>query len=148
MIFPWFFSFLQSSRAFNEIQWFFHDLETDLNSNDFSRAVGTLSMATAPLFRTQLIWGNKIDMDRIFVLPVAWNWHEMYLWLLPNEVQSYLGQTFTSMPTGIVKVPNHSLGSHLPKSAFALWQVWMNNCIFFSILINCSNNDLSNPYRY
>ena len=42
MIFPWFFSFLQISRAFHEIQWFFHDLETDLNFNDFSRAVGTL----------------------------------------------------------------------------------------------------------
>ena len=38
MIFP----FLQISRAFHEIQWFFHDLETDLNFNDFSRAVGTL----------------------------------------------------------------------------------------------------------
>ena len=36
------FSFSQISRTFHEIQWFFHDLETDLNFNDFSRAVGTL----------------------------------------------------------------------------------------------------------
>ena len=36
------FSFLQISRTFHEIQWFFHDLETDLNFNEFSRAVGTL----------------------------------------------------------------------------------------------------------
>ena len=53
MIFPWvtdpkfndfsmIFSFFQISRTFYEIQWFFHDLETDLNFNDFSRAVGTL----------------------------------------------------------------------------------------------------------
>ena len=53
MIFPWvtdpkfndfsmIFLFLQISRTFHEIQWFFHDLETDLNFNDFSRAVGTL----------------------------------------------------------------------------------------------------------
>ena len=30
------------SKTFHEIQWFFHDLETDLNFNDFSRAVETL----------------------------------------------------------------------------------------------------------
>ena len=35
-------SFLEISRIFHDIQWFFHDLETDLNFNDFSRAVGTL----------------------------------------------------------------------------------------------------------
>ena len=42
------FSFLQISRAFHEIQWFFHDLETDLNFNDFSRAVGTLGLWPDP----------------------------------------------------------------------------------------------------
>ena len=42
MIFCMIFSFLQISRTFHEIHWFFHDLETDLNFNDFSRAVGTL----------------------------------------------------------------------------------------------------------
>ena len=36
------FSFLQISRTFDEIQWFLQDLETDLNFNNFSRAVGTL----------------------------------------------------------------------------------------------------------
>ena len=50
------------------------------------------------------IWGNKIDMDRIVVLSVDWNWHEMYPWLLPNEIWPYLGWTFTSMPRGIVEV--------------------------------------------
>ena len=54
MIFPWvtdpkfndfsmIFSFLEISRTFHETQWFFHDLKTDLNFNDFSIAVGTLS---------------------------------------------------------------------------------------------------------
>ena len=42
MIFSVIFPFLQISSTFYEIQWFFHDLETDLNFNDFSRAVGTL----------------------------------------------------------------------------------------------------------
>ena len=40
-------------------------------------------------------------------------------------------QNFTSMPRGILKIANHSLGGHFPKSAVALWQVWINNCIFF-----------------
>ena len=44
-----------------------------------------------------LLWDNKIDMDRIFVLPVGWNWHEMYLWLLPDEIQPNLPWTFISM---------------------------------------------------
>ena len=60
-----------------------------------------------------------------------------------------LGRTFTSIPSGIVEVRNRSLGGHFPKSAFALWQVRINNCIFFfSILTDCSNFDPSNPYRY
>ena len=41
------------------------------------------------------ISGNKLDIYRIYVLPVGWNWQEMYVWLLPNEIQPYLGQTFT-----------------------------------------------------
>ena len=75
---------------------------------------------------------QKIDMDRIFVLPVGWNWHEMHLWLLPNEIQPYHGRTFTLMPNGIVEVQKRSLDGHFPKFAFALWQVGINNCIFFS----------------
>ena len=78
------------------------------------------------------IWGNEIDMDWIFVLPVGWKWYEMYLWLLPNKIGPYLVWTFTSMPSRIVEVQNHSLGGHFPKSAFVLWQVWINNWIFFS----------------
>ena len=53
---------------------------------------------------------RQVDMDRIFVLPVVWNWHEMYLWLLPNEIRPNFGQTFTSMPNGIIKIQYHSLG--------------------------------------
>ena len=68
----------------------------------------------------------------IVVLPVGWNWHEMYLWLLPNEIRPCLGQTCTSISSGIVEVQNDSLGGHFPNSAFALWQVRNNNCIFFS----------------
>ena len=58
------------------------------------------------------IWGNKTNVDRIFVLPVGWNWHEMYLWLLLTEIRHYLGRTFTSMSRGIVPVQNRSLGGH------------------------------------
>ena len=56
----------------------------------------------------------------------------MYLWLLPNKNRPYLHWTLTSMPSGIVKVQNCSLRGHFPKSAFALWQIRINNCIFFS----------------
>ena len=56
--------------------------------------------------------------------------HEMYPWALPIEIRPYLGWNFTSMPRGIVEVQN--LGGHFPKSAFALWQVRINNCIFFA----------------
>ena len=63
---------------------------------------------------------------------MGWNWHKTYLWMLPNKIRPYLGQTLTSMPSGIVDVQNHSLGGHFPKSASALWQVRINNCIFFS----------------
>ena len=68
MIFPWvtdpnfndfsmIFSFLQISRTFHEIQWFFHDPETDLNFNDFSRAVGTL-LLMSKLVKVKA-WGHQ-----------------------------------------------------------------------------------------
>ena len=76
-------------------------------------------------------WGNQIDMDRVFVLPLGWNWHEMYLWLLPYEIRPFLGRTFTSVPSGILKVQSHSLCGHFPKSAFALWQVIINKNFFY-----------------
>ena len=38
-------------------------------------------------------------------------------------------------------------GGHFPKYAFALWQVRINNCIFFRILTDYSNNAQSNPFR-
>ena len=56
----------------------------------------------------------------------------MFLWLLPNEIRPYHARTFTSMPSEIVKVQNCSLGCHFPKSAFKLWQVQLNDYIFFS----------------
>ena len=92
------------------------------------------------------IWRNEIDMDRSFVLPMGWNWLEMYMWLLPNEIWPYLGRSYTSKQSEIVEVQNLSLSGHFPKSDFALWQVRINNCIFFSILTDCSNNAPSNPY--
>ena len=51
---------------------------------------------------------------------MGWNWHEMYLWLLPNEIQPFLGRTLALMPSVIVEVQNRSLGGHFPKSALAL----------------------------
>ena len=50
-------------------------------------------------------------MDQFFVLPMAWNWYEMYLWLRPNEIRPCLCWNFTSMPTGIIKVQTCSLWS-------------------------------------
>ena len=86
--------------------------------------------------------GHTIDMDRILVIPVGWNWQEMYLWLLPNEIRCYLSRNFTSMATGIVQVQNRSLGG-----ACALWFASVIAC-YLSIPTDCSNNVLSNPYRY
>ena len=54
------------------------------------------------------IWGNKLDMDQIFVPRMGWNWHKTYLWLLNNKIRPHPGWTFTSMPSGIVKVQSHS----------------------------------------
>ena len=71
-------------------------------------------------------------MDQFCVLPVGWNWHTMYLLLVHTEIRPYHGHAFTSMPSGIVEVQNHSLGGHFPKSAFALWREEIDNCIFFS----------------
>ena len=91
------------------------------------------------------IWGNKIGMDGIFVLPVGWNWHEIYLWLLPHEILPYIVRTFTLMPSGIVVVqtrtpPPSNLPSHCGK--------FESTIAFFSILTDCSNNVPSNRYRY
>ena len=61
------------------------------------------------------IWGNTIGVDRILVLPMGWNWHGMYLWLLSNKFRPYLSWSFTSMPSGIVEVQNCSLGDYSQK---------------------------------
>ena len=74
---------------------------------------------------------NKTNMDRTFVFPLGWNWHDMDPWLFPNEIRHYLGQTFNARSSGIVELRNHSIGGPSPKSIFTLWQLWINICIFF-----------------
>ena len=74
---------------------------------------------------------NKTNVDRTFVFPLGWNWHDMDPWLFPNEIRHYLGQTFNARSSGIVKLRNHSIGGRSPKSIFTLWQLWINICIFF-----------------
>ena len=74
---------------------------------------------------------NKTNVDRTFVFPLGWNWHNMDPWLFPNEIRHYLGQTFNARSSGIVELRNHSIGGRSPKSIFTLWQLWINICIFF-----------------
>ena len=74
---------------------------------------------------------NKTHVDRAFVFPLGWNWHDMDPWLFPNEIRHYLGQTFNARSSGIVELRNHSIGGRSPKSIFTLWQLWINICIFF-----------------
>ena len=69
-----------------------------------------------------LICCDKIDIDRF----LCSQWAE-----IDSEIDPHRGRTFISMPSGIVQAHNCSLGGRFPKSAFALWQVWINNCIFF-----------------
>ena len=92
---------------------------------------------------------NKTNVDRTFVFPLGWNWHDMDPWLFPNEIRHYLGQTFNARSSGIVELRNHSIGGRSPKSIFTLWQLWINICIFFQKFFwLCSNNAPSNPYGY
>ena len=77
------------------------------------------------------IEGNKTNVDRTFLFPLGWNWHDMDPWLFPNEIRHYLGQTFNARSSGIVELRNHSIGGRSPKSIFTLWQLWINICIFF-----------------
>ena len=74
---------------------------------------------------------NKTNVDRTYVFPLGWNWHDMDPWLFPNEIRHYLGQTFNAGSSGIVELRNHSIGGRSPKSIFTLWQLWINICIFF-----------------
>ena len=74
---------------------------------------------------------NKTNVDRTFVFPLGWNWHDMDPWLFPNEIRHYLGQTFNARSSGIVELRNHSIGGRSPKSIFTLWQLWINISIFF-----------------
>ena len=74
---------------------------------------------------------NKTNVDRTFVFPLGWNWHDMDPWFFPNEIRHYHGQTFNARSSGIVELQNHSIGGRSPKSIFTLWQLWINICIFF-----------------
>ena len=74
---------------------------------------------------------NKTNVNRTFVFPLGWNWHDMDPWFFPNEIRHYLGQTFNARSSGIVELRNHSIGGRSPKSIFTLWQLWINICIFF-----------------
>ena len=74
---------------------------------------------------------NKTNVDRTFVFPLGWNWHDMDPWLFPNEIRHYLGQTFNARSSGIVEPRNHSIGGRSPKSIFTVSQLWINICIFF-----------------
>ena len=80
---------------------------------------------------------NKTNVDRTFVFPLGWNWHDMDPWLFPNEIRHYLGQTFNARSSGIVQLRNHSIGGRSPKSIFILWQLWINICIFFKSFSDC-----------
>ena len=55
----------------------------------------------------------------------------MDLWLFPNEIRHYLGQTFNARSSEIVELRTNSIGGRYPKSIFTLWQIWINICIFF-----------------
>ena len=74
---------------------------------------------------------NKTNVDRTFVFPLGWNWHDMDPWVFPNEIRHYLGQTFNARSSGIVEFRNHSISGRSPKSIFILWQLWINICILF-----------------
>ena len=66
---------------------------------------------------------NKTNVDRTFVFPLGWNWHDMDPWLFPNEIWHYLGQTFNARSSGIVGLRNHSIGNRSPKSIFRVFRV-------------------------
>ena len=73
----------------------------------------------------------------------------MYSWLLPNKIGPYLDWTFTSMPSGIVKVQKPQLRWSFPQ--ICLCTAANSNQqlhIFYSFLTNYSNNAPSNHYSY
>ena len=74
---------------------------------------------------------NKTNVDRTFVFPLGWNWHDMDPRLFPNEIRHFLGQTFNARSSGIVELRNHSIRGRSPKSIFTPWQLWINIYIFF-----------------
>ena len=91
---------------------------------------------------------NETNVDRTFVFPLGWNWHDMDPWLFPNEIRHYLGQTFNERSSGIVELRNHSIGGRSPKSIFTLWQLWINICIFFQKFFWLFEQCPVRPYGY
>ena len=91
---------------------------------------------------------NKTIVDRTFVFPLGWNWHDMDPWLFPNEIRHYLGQTFNARSSGIVELRNHSIGGRSPKSIFICDNFESIFAYFFKSFSDCSNNAPSNPYGY
>ena len=65
MIFPWFFLFQQISSNSHQIK-FFLDLEANLNFNDFSRAVGTL---TRKRTQTSVLNSNLVQIFVVSLYP-------------------------------------------------------------------------------
>ena len=86
------------------------------------------------------IWGNKIDRS---------NFRASIGLQLTRNVPATIPKWNPTLPWPDFQF-NAKWGRRNPKRslAFTLWQVWMNNCIFFSIITNCSDNDSSNPYTY
>ena len=55
----------------------------------------------------------KSISDRIFVFPVGWNWHEMYLWVFPIKIRPYYF-SWSSLTPG----PYHRLFNHVLSLGF------------------------------
>ena len=62
-----------------------------------------------PFEAITLIW------IEFFGLLVGWNSHGIYPWLLINEIQPFLGRTFTSVPSRIVEVQKLQLRWSFPQ---------------------------------
>ena len=89
----------------------------------------------------------KTNVDRTFVFPLGWNWHDMDPWLFPNEIRHYLGQTFNARSSGIVELRNHSIGGCSPNQSSHCDNFESIFAYFFKSFSDCSNAP-SNPYGY
>ena len=90
-----------------------------------------VSLALNYTLRKEVVTTPFEAIKSIWIEFLCFQWAKIGMKLLPNKIRPYLDWTFNSMPSGI-KVQNRSWGGHFPKSAFALWQIGINNCIYFS----------------